>query len=339
MTDGIAAVDVALDYGPRLSSGVEQGVTIMRTLALVAATIVALCAAPGVSIAQAPELPSPLVSVDWLEFNQEDVVLLDVRKNTKLYGEDGHIPGAVLVDWKQVRADVTEDGVVYERMLLDEPRFEQLMQAHGVDNDSTVVIAHGGKDALQLSFGARLYWQLKYYGHDRVAILDGGTAQWKATGRELSKEPSPVQTGTFEVTDRRDALLATTEEVEAALAAQSAQLVDSRPLAFYLGLEQRSYVYAPGHIPGAKHMPFSLLTPGKGPGVLRTPEDLRQAALALGIDPAKPLITYCNSGHVASGVWFLLAEVLGNENAQLYDGSLHAWTKDAARPMVSMRVD
>ncbi len=311
----------------------------MRKLALVAATITALSVTPLMSSAQEPELPGPLVSVDWLEFNQEDVVLLDVRKKTELYGKEGHIPGAILVDWKKVRADLSEGGVVYERMLLDEPRFEQLMQAHGVDNDSTVIIAHGGKDALQFSFGARLYWQLKYYGHDRVAVLDGGTAQWKASGRELSQEPTAAPTGTFKVTDRRDELLATTEEVEAALAEQSAQLVDSRPLAFYLGLEQRSYVYAPGHIPGAKHMPFSLLTPGKGPGLLRASEDLRQAALALGVDPVEPAITYCNSGHVASGVWFLLAEVLGNENAQLYDGSLHAWTKDAARPMVTLQVD
>ena len=311
----------------------------MRALAWVAAMTAALCAAPAASIAQALELPGPLVSVDWLEFNQEDVVLLDVRKDTELYGKEGHIPGAILVDWKQVRADLNEGGVIYESMLLDEARFEQLMQAHGVDNDSTVIIAHSGKNALQLSFGARLYWQLKYYGHDRVAVLDGGTAQWKASGRALSQDPTPSRAGTFQVTERRDVLLATTEEVEAALAEQSAQLVDSRPLAFYLGLEQRSYVYAPGHIPGAKLMPFSLLTSGKGAGVLRSSEDLEQAALALGIDPAKPLITYCNSGHVASGVWFLLSEVLGNENARLYDGSLNAWTKDAARPMATMPVN
>lgn len=308
-------------------------------------TLLALAIASGFSLGAvdgaiaAVDLPGPLVTVDWLELNADDVVLLDVRKKTAAYSTEGHIPGAILVDWKQVRADLNEGGVVYEKMLLDEARFEQLMQAHGVSNDSVVIIAHGGKKAGQFSFGARLYWQLKYYGHDRVALLDGGTAQWKASGREISKDPSPARSGNFQVTARRDELLATTEEVEAALSDGSIRLVDSRPLEFYLGLEQRSYVYAPGHIPGSKNMPFKLLTKMKGPRLLRPAEDLAPAAQALGIDPAKPIITYCNSGHVASGVWFLFSEVLGNKDTQLYDGSLHAWTKDSSRPMVAMQID
>ncbi len=311
----------------------------MRRIALIVATLAGFSAAAISEPALAVDLPGPLVTVDWLELNQDEVVVLDVRKKTAAYEKEGHIPGAILVNWKQVRADLSEGGVVYEKMLLDETKFEQLMRSHGVDQDSVVVIAHGGKNAAHLSFGARLYWQLKYYGHDRVALLDGGTAQWKESGRTLSKEPSPERSGNFQVTAQRDEILATTEEVEAALAEGSSRLVDSRPLAFYLGLEQRSYVYAPGNIPGAKNMPFSLLTPMKGPGVLQPAEDLASAAKALGIDPAKPLITYCNSGHVASGVWFLFSEVLGNKQAQLYDGSLHAWTKDPKRPMVALRVD
>lgn len=309
----------------------------MRKTLFTAALSLGLLAAATSSSAQ--DTPDPLVSVDWLDLNRDEVVLLDVRKNTARYETAGHIPGAILVDWKQVRADLTEGGVVYERMLLDEARFEQLMQAHGVDNDSLVVIAHEGKNALQFSFAARLYWQIKYYGHDRVAVLDGGTAQWKASGRALSQEPSSSPAGSFQVTARRDELLATTEQVETALADDSAQLLDSRPLPFYLGLEQRSYVYAPGHIPGAASVPFSLLAPMKGPGLLRSAKDLRHAVAALGIDPDKPVITYCNSGHVAAGTWFALHEVLGNEEAQLYDGSLHAWTKDAQRPMVTAPID
>ena len=85
--------------------------------------------------------------------------------------EDGQIPGAILVHWAQVRADLTEGGLAYEKMLLDEAGFELLMQAHGVYSNSTVVIAHGGRDAKQFSFGAWPYWQLKFYGHDRVGTL------------------------------------------------------------------------------------------------------------------------------------------------------------------------
>ena len=298
-----------------------------------------LMAAIASSPASAVDLPGPLIDVDWLDMNRDKVVLLDVRKDTSRYTEEGHIPGAILLDWAQVRGDLTAEGVVYEKMLLDEARFEQLMQAHGVDKDSAVVIAHGGKDAKQFSFGARLYWQLKYYGHDSVALLDGGTAQWKASGRDLTRTASTPEAGDFQVKAKRDEILATTEEVEAALADGSAQLLDSRPVAFYLGLEQRKYVNAPGHIPRAKNVPFSLLTPMKGPGVVRPDKDLRMSTEALGVDPAKPIIAYCNSGHVSAGTWFALYELLGNKEVQLYDGSLHAWTKDAKRPMVAMRVD
>ena len=307
-----------------------------KTLFTAALALGVLAAAP---FASALDRPGPLVSADWLDLNRDEVVLLDVRKNTDRYATAGHIPGAVLVDWKQVRADLSEGGVVYERMLLDEARFEQLMQAHGVDNDSLVVIAHEGGNALQFSFAARLYWQMKYYGHDRVAVLDGGTAQWKASGRALSQEPSRPAAGSFQIAAKRDGLLATTEQVEAALAGGAAQLLDSRPLPFYLGLEQRSYVYAPGHIPGARSVPFSLLAPTKGPSLLRSAKDLRHALAALGIDPDKPVITYCNSGHVAAGTWFTLHEVLGNTEVRLYDGSLHAWTKDPQRPMVTAPID
>ncbi len=297
--------------------------------------MVAVASSPAASA----ELPGPLVTVDWLDKHRGEVVLLDVRKDSSRYTQEGHIPGAILVDWAQVRADLTEEGVVYEKMLLDEARFEQLMQAHGVDKDSAVVIAHGGKDAKQFSFGARLYWQLKYYGHDEVALLDGGTAQWKASGRELTRTSSAPKSGNFQVRAKRDEILATTEEVEAAFADGSAQLLDSRPLAFHLGLEKRKYVGAPGHIPGSKNVPFSLLTPMKGPGVVRPGKDLRMSTKALGIDPGKPIIAYCNSGHVSAGTWFALYELLGNKDVQLYDGSLHAWTKDAKRPMAAMQVD
>lgn len=304
-------------------------------LALTAGLLMAALSGP----ASATGLPGPLVSVDWLDGHRSDVVVLDVRKDTASFTAAGHIPGAVLVDWAMVRGKLTEGGVTYDRMLLDKASFEQLMQTLGVDNDSAVVIAHGGKSPQHFSFGSRLYWQLKYYGHDGVALLDGGTAKWQASGRPLSQTASAPRTGSYRVAAARDRILATTEDVEAALADGSAQLVDSRPLAFYLGLEKRDYVDAYGHIPGATSMPFSLLTSAKGPGVLRSEKDLRHALAVLGLDPDKPVITYCNSGFVSAATWIALHEVLGNENVRLYDGSLHAWTKEPTRPMVATRVD
>ena len=88
----------------------------MRRTLLAMAALAGLLAAGSGNVAEAVDLPGPLVTVDWLELNQDGVVLLDVRKKTVAYEQEGHIPGAILVDWKQVRADLEEGGVVYEKM-------------------------------------------------------------------------------------------------------------------------------------------------------------------------------------------------------------------------------
>jgi thiosulfate/3-mercaptopyruvate sulfurtransferase len=183
-----------------------------------------------------------------------------------------------------------------------------------------------------------LYWQLKYFGHDNVAILNGGTAAWIMAGKQVSTAASSAKTGNWQATAERAELFATSEEVARAVKDGSAQLVDNRPLAQYLGAAKRDYVYDYGHIPGAKLYANELLTTEGLPARFPPVKDLKQLAGAMGIDPRKDTITYCNSGHLASGGWFVMHELMGTKNVKLYDGSMHQWTREK-RPVTAMKME
>ena len=120
--------------------------------------------------------------------------------------------------------------------------------------------------------------------------------------------------------------------------AETDWLVDTRSLGFYLGAQKKSYLRRKGHIPGAKVFPDELLTTADPPVRFTDAEELRQLAEELGIDTRKNLITYCNSGQLASGSWFLFSELLGNSNASLYDGCMHQWSVEK-RPVVIRKME
>jgi thiosulfate/3-mercaptopyruvate sulfurtransferase len=298
--------------------------------------LLAFLSAVAATPAYAGGHPGPLVDVKWLTQNKDKVLILDVRKDTKSFSKDGHIPGSILVNWKKVRANKTIDGVKYIKMLPSKKDFEAMMQAAGVNNDSLVVLTSKGTKPKEVFFATRLYWQLKYYGHDNVTVLDGSTAGWADAKRPLSKTAAAPAKGNFTARAARKEILATTKDVEATLG--KAILVDGRTLDYFIGLEQKSkYVFDKGHIPGSKILPNDLVFKhGKGKGLkFRSADELKVAIAALGIPSSGDVIAYCNSGHLGSGPWFILSELLGNKQARLYDASLHGWTMGNKRPMVA----
>lgn len=279
--------------------------------------------------------PGPLVDVKWLTQNKEKVIIIDVRKDLKSFSDKGHIPGSILMNWKKVRANKVIDGVKYIKMLPSRKDFEAMMQALGVNNDSLVVLTSKGTKPDEIFFATRMYWQLKYYGHDNVTVLDGGTAGWADEKRPLSKNASAPAKGNFTARAERKELMATTKDVEATMG--KATLVDGRTLDYFVGLQQKKkYVYEKGHIPGSKIMSNALVFKhGKGKGLkFRSADELKAAIAALGIPSSGDVIGYCNSGHLGSGSWFILSELIGNKQARIYDASLHGWTMGNKRPMV-----
>jgi len=210
------------------------------------------------------------------------------------------------------------------------------MQAAGILADKPIVLVPMGQDISDVDEALRLYWSFKVYGEDRLAVLDGGAAGWLAEGREVSTAPMPALAGTWKAGAERAQWLAGSDDVAAAVA-NKVQLVDGRALPQYHGLTKRDYVGAYGHVAGAKVLAPELLTRSANGALYFLPAKTYEALLrANGLEPGGASITYCNSGHLAAGPWFVMSEIVGNKSTRLYDGSLYLWTLEK-RPLVSVQ--
>ena len=305
----------------------------------------------------ASELPKPLVETDWLAENLEHVSIIDVRSNSKSFTADpifeknkksgelnlvrvgGHLPGARLVLYKHVRGDQKINGAEVKYMLPGKTAFERLIQNAGINPESSIIVVTNAENEFDLTMASRMYWQIKYYGHDEVSILNGGTAQWLIDGRNIVTTSEKATTkGNWRVRAEKEELLASSEEVMEAIDNNSVQIVDVRPLGQYLGTYKSSKVKEKGHIPSAKLLPVDLVATRSAPVKFSSMSELKEVTTALGVDLSGSTITYCNSGHMASGGWFVLHEILGMNNTKLYDGSMHQWTSEK-RPVVKMKLE
>jgi len=313
----------------------------------------ALATALSLQLGHAGTLPGPLVDAKWLAANLDKVQVVDVRGNVKSFVSQpefetdaksgkktlqevgGHIAGARLIDMKTMRTDRMLGGLKVKYMIPEKADFEKTVQAAGVDAGKPIVLVPVGTEVTDVDDALRVYWQLKVYGEDDVAVLDGGMANWLIEGRAHSTDAAPARTGNWLAkADRTAQYFASSEDVAQAIAGKSATLIDSRDARQFHGLGKRDYVGGYGHLEGAKLYPTDLLLKTAGGAVsFMNPATYRALMTAQGIDVNAPAITYCNSGHLSSGPWFLLSEVLGNKQAKLYDGSLHQWTLEK-RPLV-----
>lgn len=299
-------------------------------------------------------VPGPVVDGEWLAKNRADVTILDVRGNQKtftltpefetdkktgkktLVDLGGHIDGAVPVDNKTVRVTRTINGLKLSGMIPERVDFEKLVRGWGVLAGRPVVLVSAGMEPIDFNDAARLYWQFKVYGEDNIAVLSGGTAGWISEGREVvTAAVKPAEGNWVAKADRSAELMATADDVEKALAAKS-QLVDARDPATFLGLSKPSSVSAFGHLQGARNVPTTLMSSQGGDAArIMGADTYRDIFKMSGADPQAATIAYCNTGHQASGTWFVLSEIVGNKQVKLYDGSMHEWTM-AKRPVESV---
>lgn len=303
----------------------------------------------------ASSTPTPLVNTDWLAKNLDQVFILDVRKSEEsfiskpVYEKDdktgefnlvkigGHIPGANFLLYKNVRGEQKIDGTTVKYMLPQKSVFENLMRQIGLNKDNHIVVVTNAENDYDINIAARVYWQIKFFGHDKVSVLDGGTAQWLIDGGDITLTPSKPSTGNWQATEERIELLASIDDVSEAID-NNIQLIDVRPIGQYLGLHKSSKVSDKGHIPSAKSYPIELIANKKIPVKFSSMTELQNISDALSIKTNVKSITYCNSGHMAAGGWFVMFALLGNENVKLYDGSMHQWTAEK-RPVVKMKME
>ncbi len=274
--------------------------------------------------AYALQVPGPLVDAKWVNQHKSEVVILELTKKS----DKANIPGAIAFDSKKMRVKRMEEGVKGQGLVPSKAQFEALVRAAGVDNGDAIVIVDAGKSASDASNAARLYWQFKYFGYDNVTILNGGEKAWKQAKLPYNKKAIravAAEKGNWTAGKVRHELIATTADVEAVVKKDNVQILDNRDLGQYLGTWHKSYVFAPGHIPGAKLFAMTTFTKGKSSKFFDA-ETYRNVGKAMGFDVTKPSITYCNSGHLAAGAWFILSELLGNKQVKVYDGSMNIWT-------------
>lgn len=270
-----------------------------------------------------------LVSTEWLagELGAPDLRVVDATyflpgggDAAALY-EAGHIPGAVYMDLE----NLVDAGTDLPNMLPPAEKFASRMQSLGLGDGSRIVLY----DDSPYRTAARAWWMLKLFGAHDVAILDGGFAKWKAEGREVATGKEKLRHRHFTVW-KDDATLRTLDQMKDVVAFGKEQIVDARSAARFTGAEPdpRPRTHA-GHIPGSKNLPYGELF--EADGRWKSPEGIRAAFEAAGIDLEKPVVTTCGSGITAS-VLFFGAALAGAEKLSLYDGSWSEWGADLSTP-------
>ena len=258
---------------------------------------------------------------DWRIFDCRHQ-LSDVEFGAKAYA-DGHLPGAIFLHLDR-DLSAPMNGRNGRHPLPDTQLLASKLGAAGVSRQ-TQVVAYDDDGGM---IAARLWWLLRWLGHDRVALLDGGIRQWVKEGRALSSErPKPVP-ARFEV-ERRDWVVSS-HEVLASLDRYELCLVDARAPDRFRG-ENETLDPVGGHIPGARNRFFRDNLDSDG--CFRPASDLRQEFLALlaGVDPAQSVMQ-CGSGVTACHN-LLAMEIAGLRGARLYAGSWSEWCADPYRPV------
>jgi thiosulfate/3-mercaptopyruvate sulfurtransferase len=229
--------------------------------------------------------------------------------------EQAHIPGAVYIDWS---SDITDPDDNVEAQIAPPARFAALMSQLGI-GDNDLVIAYDSHPASQ--FATRLWWALRYYGHDQVVVLNGGLPKWEREHRPLEKSIPTYPPAAF-TPKVQPQLRATAEEVLASLQQPHVLLIDARDAGQYTGAIVRGHGRA-GHIPGALNIPREeLIDPASG--TFRDNEQIDAIFSSSGVKPEQHIIAYCNGGVAATTVLFSLA-MLGYPQLTNYDGSWNEW--------------
>jgi thiosulfate/3-mercaptopyruvate sulfurtransferase len=261
-----------------------------------------------------------LVETDWVaeHLNDDDIRIVEVDENPALYAE-AHIPGAIGFDWK---ADL-QDQV--KRDFLGPEDFGELMGSSGISNDHTVVL-YGDRNNW---FAAYTYWYFRYYGHDKVKLINGPREKWIGEGRPTTTDEPSFEAASFQAKDGDPAIRAMRDEVHDALDAAT-KLVDVRSpqefsgeLIAMPGYEQEGAQRA-GHIPGAASVPWAQAV--NEDGTFKSADELRELYEGKGVvDGNDPIIAYCRIGERSAHTWFVLSELLGEKKVKNYDGSWTEW--------------
>ena len=272
--------------------------------------------------------PEVLVSTEWAaeHVNDPKVRLVEVDVDTSAYNQ-GHVPGSVGWNWQtQLQDNVRRD-------LIDQAALEKLLGESGISNDTTILL-YGDNNNW---FAAYAFWQLKYYGHKDVRLVNGGRKKWLAERRPLTSDLPKITPTVYRAAGRDEFIRARKEEIFAIVERQRpGQLVDVRSVDEFTGK-----IIAPpgmietaqraGHIPGAANVPWAQAA--NEDGTFKSADELKQLYESKGIKGGQDVIAYCRIGERSSHTWFALKYLLGQDHVKNYDGSWTEWGNLVGAPI------
>jgi thiosulfate/3-mercaptopyruvate sulfurtransferase len=292
----------------------------------------------------APLITAPLVSTQWLadHLGSDGVVIADATvlsvaaeasaadgtaayvSGDEEYMVHGHIPGAVFAD---LIDEFSDRHAQFGFTRPNATQFETAAAGLGVDNHTTLVVYDNSVG----QWAARVWWLFRAFGHDRVAVLDGGLRKWVAEDRPMEFGYVAARAaGPFTASERPE-LWADKASVSVVATGESrGSLVCGLPAGEFRG-ETRGHRARAGHIPHSISAPASRLVDRDTNSFLPAPE-LQQLFSAVTADA--PAITYCAAG-IAAASDALALTILGHRDVSIYDGSLNEWAADANAPLVT----
>lgn len=272
-------------------------------------------------------MAKPIVTGAWLaeHLNDPDVRVVDAtwympgqNKDQRAEHAARHIPGAVFFDIDDVAQPNTAP---LPHMVPDEERFAAKVGELGIGND-TLVIAY---DANGIAGAAvRVWWLFRLFGHDKVAVLDGGLPKWIAENRPTESGAVPAPAPRSFTARLRPQLLRRLDDIRANLDSKAEQVVDARAAGRFEATAPEPWANGrAGHIPDSRNLPFSDIVDPTTKALL-PPDEIAAKARAAGIDLSRPVVASCGSGVTACVVALGLA-LTGKEDVAVYDGSWAEW--------------
>lgn len=274
-------------------------------------------------------VPEVLVSTEWVAQHLSDpqVRIVEVDYEPETAYRLGHVPNAVLVDWKQ---DIND---TVRRDIVSKAGFEKLMSRLGIAPETTVVLYGDFRNW----FAAYAFWVFKIYGHKDVRLMNGGRRKWIDEGREITEDVPSVPSTDYHCHGIDLGLRAFLPEVTYAYQRDDVKLVDVRSPAEFKGEVTAPPEYPTeaaqrgGHIPGAVNVPWAQAVADDDS--FKPVDELKQLYESKGVTPDKTVITYCRIGERSSHTWFVLKYLLGYPTVINYDGSWSEWGNVVGLPI------
>ncbi len=273
--------------------------------------------------------PEMLVDTAWVEAHRQDptVRIVESDEDVLLY-QQGHVPGAVKIDW---HIDLQDQTV---RDYIDKQRFAELCSSKGIGNETTVVF-YGDKNNWWACYA---FWVFKLYGHANCRIMNGGRKRWELDNRPWSRDPEPQYPRTQYVAKDPDTTIRAFRDEVLKHQRAGKPLVDVRSTGEFTGelLHMPDYpqegALRGGHIPGACSVPWSRAA--NEDGTFKSAKELEKIyAGEAGLKRRAPVIAYCRIGERSSHTWFVLQYLLGFPKVKNYDGSWTEWGNTVGVPI------